>query len=69
VAVKISPNNEAQGQLLYGRQFDHKNALYSKMSRDGIESLKTHFKDDLTAEDWRLVARIKRMFVNGVMYW
>jgi hypothetical protein len=39
------------------------------VSRDGIEALKEHFKEDLGADDWRLVQKLKKMFVAGVVHW
>jgi translation initiation factor 5B len=43
VAIQIS--NESNPTLTYGRQFDHTNALYSKMSRQSIDALKEFFKE------------------------
>lgn len=43
VAIKIV--NEGNPTMMYGRQFDHTNSLYSKMSRKSIDALKEFFKE------------------------
>lgn len=43
VSIKIS--NESNPNLMYGRQFDHTHALYSKINRDSINALKDFFKE------------------------
>jgi hypothetical protein len=48
--------------MTYGRQFDHTNALYSKLSRQSIDALKVFFKDDMTKDDWGLVVKLKKVF-------
>lgn len=60
VAVKIV--NESNPNITYGRQFDASNMLYSQLSRASIDALKTHFKDQLENEDWRLVVKLKKVF-------
>ncbi len=60
VAIKIT--NEANPNITYGRQFDHTNALYSKITRASIDALKEFFKDDMTKDDWALVIKLKKMF-------
>jgi translation initiation factor 5B len=40
------------------------------MSRKAIETLKAHFKDDLSKEDWKLVVKLKKQresFTGEVM--
>lgn len=56
VAVKIDPVQS----IMYGRQFDHTDAIYSRLSRASIDALKDFFKDDLSKEDWRLVVKLKQ---------
>jgi translation initiation factor 5B len=34
----------------------------SRISRESIDALKDHFKDDMTKDDWRLVIKLKKMF-------
>uniref|UniRef100_A0A7S2Y322 Eukaryotic translation initiation factor 5B n=1 Tax=Entomoneis paludosa TaxID=265537 RepID=A0A7S2Y322_9STRA len=60
VAVKIV--NESNPTLTYGRQFDASNMLYSTLTRESIDALKAHFKDQLENEDWRLVVKLKKVF-------
>jgi translation initiation factor 5B len=43
VAVRIV--NEQNPTLTYGRQFDHTNTLYSKISRPSIDALKEFYKE------------------------
>ena len=60
VAIKLS--NESNPNIMYGRQFDHTNALYSKLSRQSIDALKEFFKEEMTKEDWQLVVKLKTVF-------
>jgi hypothetical protein len=39
------------------------------MTRDGITALKTHFKEDLSTDEWRLVQKMKQIFSNGIQQW
>ena len=41
--VSIRNSNESNPTLYYGRQFDHTNALYSKINRASIDALKEFF--------------------------
>jgi hypothetical protein len=57
-AVKVeTPNN-----VTFGRHFTAQSAVYSRLTRESINALKEHFKDDLSKEDWQLVIKLKRMF-------
>uniref|UniRef100_K3WAS5 Eukaryotic translation initiation factor 5B n=1 Tax=Globisporangium ultimum (strain ATCC 200006 / CBS 805.95 / DAOM BR144) TaxID=431595 RepID=K3WAS5_GLOUD len=58
VAVRI----DNEGSITYGRQFDHKNKLVSKLTRASIDALKENFRNDLQKEDWQLVIRLKKVF-------
>ena len=60
VAIKI--RNEANPTITYGRQFDHNNSLYSKLSRESIDALKEHFKEEMSKDDWQLVIQLKKLF-------
>lgn len=60
VSIKIS--NEANPTITYGRQFDHTNALYSKISRESIDALKNYFKSEVSKEDWQLIIKLKKVF-------
>ncbi|CEM13219.1 unnamed protein product [Vitrella brassicaformis CCMP3155] len=58
VAIKIVGDTS----VTYGKQFDHTNKLYSRMTRDAIDCLKEHFRDDLNKDDWKLVVALKKVF-------
>ncbi|KAK4524486.1 hypothetical protein GAYE_SCF03G2387 [Galdieria yellowstonensis] len=59
VAVKISSRQTET--IMYGRHFDEKNDIYSKLSRKAIDLLKENFRDELSVEDWQLVVKLKKM--------
>ncbi|GJD08900.1 Eukaryotic translation initiation factor 5B [Galdieria sulphuraria] len=59
VAVKISSRQTET--IMFGRHFDEKNDLYSKLSRRAIDLLKENFRDELSVEDWQLVVKLKKM--------
>ena len=61
VCVKIE-QNEAQDQIMYGRHFDHTNKLCSKITRQSIDALKEHFRDEIKKDDWQLVVKLKDVF-------
>lgn len=52
---------KGEQKLLYGRQFDHENLLYSLLTRKSIDLLKENFRDDLNEAQWRLVIKIKQL--------
>jgi translation initiation factor 5B len=58
VAVKI----EGPNQPLYGRQLEEKDTLYSLISRVTIDTLKTHFREEVPKDDWQLIINLKRIF-------
>ena len=60
VSVKIS--NEHNPNQTYGRQFDAKHNIYSKISRVSINALKEHFRTDVTMEEWKLLKDMKSVF-------
>jgi translation initiation factor 5B len=60
VAIKIV--NEHNPTITYGRQFDSSHSLYSTLSRASIDALKSHFKEKLEDDDWRLVVKLKKVF-------
>jgi translation initiation factor 5B len=62
VAMKIESTSPEEAARLYGRHFDHNDALISKISRESIDILKAMFRDEMTKDDWRLVIRLKKMF-------
>lgn len=60
VSIKVAPLSEVS--VMYGRQFDHTDAVYSKISRRSINVLKENFKDEMTDDWWRLIMKMKRTF-------
>ncbi|KAF5860732.1 Translation Initiation Factor 5B [Aspergillus alliaceus] len=58
VAVKI----EGPNQPMYGRQLEEKDALYSKISRASIDTLKEFYRADVSMEEWGLVKKLKPVF-------
>merc|ERR1712046_39976 len=54
IACKIEQSANDQ-EYYYGRHFNHEDKLISKISRDSIDLLKQHFRDDMTAGDWQLI--------------
>jgi translation initiation factor 5B len=64
VAMKIQPVSAAESSRLYGRHFDHKDELVSRITRESIDMLKENFRDELGKEDWRFVVELKKKFEN-----
>ncbi|KAF5841812.1 translation protein [Dunaliella salina] len=62
VAMKIEAHSSEQQSRLYGRHFDHTDPLVSLISRESIDALKSHFRDDMSKDDWRLVIKLKKVF-------
>eukprot|EP00884_Botryococcus_braunii_P012838 jgi/Botrbrau1/21555/Bobra.174_2s0055.2 len=62
VAMKIEATKPEESSRLYGRHFDFKDMLVSRMTRKSIDLLKLHFKDELSRDDWKLVVKLKRVF-------
>jgi hypothetical protein len=49
--------NAIEQSRMYGRHFDHNDQLVSKITRESINALKSHFADEMTKDDWRLVSQ------------
>lgn len=59
MAVKIEGSN----QPMYGRQLDDKDILYSQISRASIDTLKEFYRDEVTKDEWNLIAKqLKPLF-------
>ena len=58
VAVKIVND----GSVMYGRHFDHNGNIVSLVTRDSIDALKVHFRDEMTDPDWRTCIKLKKLF-------
>jgi len=61
VCIKVVPT-PGETPKLYGRHFDHTDAVVSKISRESIDACKQFFRDDLTKADWKLMAELKKLF-------
>lgn len=57
VCIKIE-NNENQ-TITYGRQFDHKSLLISRLTRQSLDILKEHFREDVK-NDLPLIVDLKK---------
>ena len=52
VCIKIE--DESQNNYMYGRQFDYTDTFISHVTRVSIDTMKTHFKNEITTEDGKL---------------
>lgn len=59
VCIKIE--NDINPNILYGRQFTHTDNLYSQISRESIDIIKQYFRDDVSKDDVKLLAKIKKL--------
>jgi hypothetical protein len=55
VAIKVV---SASG-ITHGKQFDLSDQLFSKLTRQSIDKLKEHFRDEMLKSDWDLVRNLK----------
>ena len=62
LAVKIESTNSTEAGRLFGRHFDMQDEIVSKLSRESIDALKKHFRDEMTRPDWELVVKLKKVF-------
>lgn len=58
VAIQLDSSNK---NLQYGKHFDDKLPVYSRMTRDSIDLLKTHFANDLQQSDKELIQELKKV--------
>ncbi|KAF8485281.1 P-loop containing nucleoside triphosphate hydrolase protein [Russula ochroleuca] len=58
VAVKIE-HAVYQSAKMFGRHFDEKDEVYSRISRQSIDVLKSSFKTDVSNEEWLLIKALK----------
>ncbi|CAK9831914.1 Eukaryotic translation initiation factor 5B [Anthophora retusa] len=61
VCVKIEPV-PGEAPKMYGRHFDEKDFVVSKISRQSIDACKEYFRDDLVKTDWQLMVELKKLF-------
>ncbi len=60
--VSLRIVNEANPTITYGRQFDDKHALVSKISRESIDACRDFYRDEITKEDVALFVKLKKVF-------
>ena len=61
-SVCIKVDNQENPNIAYGRQFDHTNTLYSRISRESLDTLKEYYRDDCTKDDLMLIVKLKKLF-------
>ncbi|XP_066154342.1 eukaryotic translation initiation factor 5B [Euwallacea fornicatus] len=61
VCIKIEPI-PGESPKMFGRHFDEKDFLTSKISRQSIDACKDYFRDDLLKSDWQLMVELKKLF-------
>lgn len=54
--------NDKNPNIAYGRHFTAEHPVYSRLTRESIDALKAHFRDELATDDWRLVIELKKVF-------
>jgi len=61
VCIKIeAPGGDAP--KMFGRHFDEKDLLMSRISRESIDACKDYFRDELQKSDWALMVELKKIF-------
>lgn len=61
VCIKIEPVG-GEAPRMFGRHFDETDLLTSKISRESIDVVKDHFRDDMQKSDWQLMIELKKIF-------
>lgn len=59
MAVKIEMGGH---QPTYGRHLEETDQLYSLVSRASIDCLKEFYRSDVSAEEWKLLIKLKPLF-------
>ncbi|KAJ9705912.1 hypothetical protein PVL29_003835 [Vitis rotundifolia] len=62
VAIMIVGTNPEEKQKMHGRHFGDEDELVSRISRKSIDVLKANYRDDISLEEWKLVAKLKSLF-------
>ncbi|XP_071497268.1 eukaryotic translation initiation factor 5B-like [Diadema antillarum] len=60
ICIKIE-NVSGDAPKMYGRHFDHNDMLISKISRESIDAVKDHFREDLEKQDWQVMIELKKI--------
>ncbi|XP_036145253.1 eukaryotic translation initiation factor 5B isoform X1 [Monomorium pharaonis] len=61
VCIKIE-SVPGEAPKMFGRHFEAKDFLVSKISRQSIDACKDYFRDDLLKTDWQLMVELKKLF-------
>lgn len=61
ICIKIEPL-PSEAPKMFGRHFDDKDMLVSKITRQSIDACKDYFRDDLLKTDWQLMVELKKLF-------
>jgi translation initiation factor 5B len=61
-SVCIKVDNQENQNIAYGRQFDHNDTLYSRISRESLDVLKEYYKEDCSKDDLLLIVKLKKLF-------
>ncbi|XP_047094536.1 LOW QUALITY PROTEIN: eukaryotic translation initiation factor 5B-like [Lolium rigidum] len=61
VAIKIIGTNSDEQQKSFGRHFEMEDELVSHITRRSIDLLKANYRDELSLDDWKLVAKLKKI--------
>lgn len=61
VAIKIIGSNSDEQQKSFGRHFEMDDELVSHITRRSIDLLKANYRDELSLDDWKLVAKLKKI--------
>ena len=59
VAIKIE--NTQEHPRIFGKHFDEKDELYSRLTRESIDVLKECYGTDLSKDDVKLIQKIKQL--------
>lgn len=60
--MKIEATNSNEASKLFGRHFVEQDELVSKISRESIDALKAHFRDEMTRPLWELIIKLKKVY-------
>ncbi|KAK3778831.1 hypothetical protein RRG08_013097 [Elysia crispata] len=61
ICIKILPT-PGEAPKMFGRHFDESDMLVSKISRQSIDAVKDHFREEMSKQDWRLMVELKKQF-------
>lgn len=62
VGQSVSVKIDAVTSIVFGRQFDHTDQMFSRVTRKSIDALREFFKEELSKEDWNLLLKLKKQY-------